>query len=328
MSKLFLLLHLKWIIFRRFLIQVPFPYVLLLSAMALLLGYVLLKIDIPVTWQSIAGVAIIQFFICSRINYRVDKRLFLRQYRGVCLLSVFIDSFLSSIPFVLVNGYLWMTGVIVAFFYSALDLFTRRSVKTRPVFPSPFFMKSSYLWHARQRYALPVIWILIVLFIFIARLHDNYNLGIVVLAGGAFFGFLATIMETEDANFVRMYVSIKHFTARTLVETLYNTALYLFPLVAALFFLFPAEWRITLLLFPVVLLINVQLLWTKYAFYPSSLPAAVIFFFGLLLQGTLSITLYGIIIVPVYTAGLYFLFLKNISTIISVNETINRRMVK
>lgn len=298
----------------------PFPYIFFLSAMALLLGYALLNIDIPVTWQSIVGAVIIQFFICSRINYRVDKRLFLRQYRGSYPLSVFIDSFLFSIPLALVNRYVWGVAVIVAFLYSVLDLSARRSVKTRPVFPSPFFMKSSYLWHARQRYALPVIWILIVLFIFIARLHDNYNLGIVVLAGGAFIGFLATIMETEDAYFVRMYVSIKYFTARTLVETLYNTSLYLFPLVAVLFFLFPAEWRITLLLFPVVLLINVQLLWTKYAFYPSSLLAAVIFFFGLLLQGTLSITLYGIIIVPIYTAGLYFLFLKNIRVIILIDE--------
>lgn len=324
MKQLLLILKLKWIVCKRFFVQVPFPYVLLLSAMALLLGYVLLKIDIPLTWQSIAGVVIIQFFLCSRINYKADKRLFLKQYRGLYPLSVFIDSFLLSIPFILVNGYLWMTAVIVAFLYSALDLSARRSVKLRLVLPSPFFMKSSYLWHAQQRYMLPVIWILIVLIIVIAYLNDNYNLGIVVLGGGAFIGFLATILKTEDADFVRMYVSTRHFVTRTLVETLYNTALYLFPLVAALFFLFPAERRITLLFFPAVLLINVQLLWTKYAFYPSSLLAAVIFFFGLLLQGALSITLYGIVIVPVYTVVLYFLFLKNIRTIISVNERINR----
>ncbi|WP_298647794.1 hypothetical protein [uncultured Proteiniphilum sp.] len=305
---------------KRFLIQVPFPYAFLLSAMALLLGYVLLKIDIPVTWQSIAGAIVIQFFLCSRINYRADKRLFLRQYRDLYPLSVFIDSFFLSLPFVLVNGYLWMTAVIVAFLYSALDLSARRSVKLRPVLPSPFFMKSSYLWHAQQRYILPVIWILIALFIVIAYIHDNYNLGIVVLGGGTFIGFLATIMETEEADFVQMYINTKHFITRTLLETLYNTALYLFPLVAALFFLFPAERMVTLLFFPAVLLINVQLLWTKYAFYPSAPLATVIFFFGLLLQGALSITLYGIIIVPVYTVILYFLFIKNIRAIISVYE--------
>lgn len=245
LKQFLLILQLKWTVCRRFFVQVPFPYVLLLSVMALLLGYVLLKMDISVTRQSIIGVVIIQFFLCSRINYNVDKRLFLKQYRGLYPLSVFIDSFLLSIPFVLVNGYLWMTAVIVAFLYSVLDLSAQRSVKFRPVLPSPFFMKSSYLWHAQQRYLLPVIWILIILIIVIAYLHDNYNLGIVVLGGGAFIGFLATILETEEADFVRMYLSPRHFVMRTLVETLYNTALYLFPLVVALFFLFPAEWRIT-----------------------------------------------------------------------------------
>lgn len=319
-SNFFLLLHLRWVLFKRFLIQVPFPYVLLLLAMALLLGYVLLKMDIPLSWQSVAGAATIQFFLCNQINYKQDKRLLLKQYRGLYPLSFFIDSFLLTIPFVLVNGYLWLTALIVASIYTVFDLSARRSVKFRPVLPSPFFMKSSYLWHARQRYMLPVIWILIFLVIVIAYFQDNYNLGIVVLGGGALVGFLAVILETEDAGFVRNYISTRYFVTRTLVETLYNTALYLFPLVVALFILFPAERWITLLFFPSVLLVNVQLLWTKYAFYPSSMLAAVIFFFGLLLQGALVITLYGIVVVPVYTVVLFFLFKNNIHAIISVYE--------
>jgi hypothetical protein len=171
--------------------------------MALLLGYALLKIDIPVTWQSIVGVIIIQFFFCSRISYRLDKRLFLKQYRRMYPLSVFIDSFLLSVPFALVNGYLWITAVMVSFLYSVLDLSARGSIKIRPVLPSPFFMKSSYLWHAQQRYVLPVIWVLILLFMVISYLHDNYNLGMVVLAGGTLIGSMVTILETEEVDFLQ-----------------------------------------------------------------------------------------------------------------------------
>lgn len=313
---------------KRFLTQVPFPYVLLLSAITILLGYVLLKIDIPATWQSITGVVIIQLFFCSRINYRVDKRLFLRQYPGLYPLSIFIDSFLLSLPFILVNIYLWITAVIVSFFYTVFDLSARHSIKIRPILPSPFFMKSSYLWHAQQRYLLPIIWFLIAIFIVIAYLHDNYNLGIVVLMAGSLIGFLATIMETEGADFVRMYISTKHFVTRTLSETLYNTSLYLFPWVVMLFILFPTEWMITLFFFPAFLLLNVQLLWTKYAFYPSALLAGVIFFCGLLFQMALCITLYGIVIVPVYTVVLYLILKKSIRSILSIDERTNHRITQ
>lgn len=321
MTQLILILKLKWIICKRFLTQVPFPYVFLLSAIAILLGYVLLKVDIPVTWQSIVGAIIIQLFFCSRIHYRMDKRLFLKQYPKLYPLSVFMDCFLLSLPFALVNGYLWVTAVMISFAYSALDLPARHAIKIRPVLPSPLFMKSSYLWHAQQRYLLPVIWVLIVISIVMAYLHDNYNLGIVILAGGSLVGFLATIMETEEIDFIRMYINTKHFTKRTLLETLYNTILYLFPLVVMLFILFPVERMVTLLFFPAILLLNVQLLWTKYAFYPSALLSGVIFFSGLLFQLVLSITLYGLVIIPVYTVVLYFIFLKNIRSIISVDET-------
>ena len=306
---------------KRFLTQVPFPYVILLSTIAILSGYVLLKIDIPATWQSITGTVIIQFFFCSRINYNGDKRLFLKQYPGLYPLSVFIDCFLLSLPFALVNGYLWVTAVIVSFFYSLLDLSAQHSIKFRPILPSPFFIKSSYLWHAQQRYLLPTLWLLIAIIIGIAYLHDNYNLGMVALAGGSLPGFLATIMETEEADFVRIYISTKHFVARTLLETLYNTSLYLSPLVVTLSILFPAEWMVTLLFFPAILLLNVQLLWTKYAFYPSALLAGVIFFCGLLFQLALGITLYGLVIVPVYTVVLYLIFLKNIRSTISLDKT-------
>lgn len=306
---------------KRFITQVPFLYVFLLSAITILLGYILLKIDIPATWQSIAGTTIIQLFFCSRINYTSDKRLFLKQYPRLYPLSLFMDSFLLSLPFVLVNRFLWITAVIVSFFYSVLTLSAKHNIKIRPVLPSPLFMKSSYLWHAQQRYLLPTIWLLIVIFIVIAHLHDNYNLGIVVLAGGSLIGFLATIMETEETDFIRMYINTKHFANRTLLETLYNTTLYLLPLVVMLFILFPAEWMVTLVFFPAILLLNVQLLWTKYAFYPSALLAGVIFFCGLVFQLALSITLYGIVIVPLYTVALYFIFLRNIRSIISIDET-------
>ena len=321
MTQLILILKLKWIICKRFLTQVPFPYVFLLSAIAILLGYVLLKVDIPVTWQSIVGAIIIQFFFCSRIHYRMDKRLFLKQYPKLYPLSVFTDCFLLSLPFILANGYLWVTAVMVSFVYSSLDLPARHAIKIRPVLPSPFFMKSSYLWHAQQRHLLPVIWILIVISIVMAYLHDNYNLGIVAMAGGSLIAFLATIIETEEIDFVRMYISTKHFVKRTLSETLYNTSLYLLPLVVALCVLFPAKWLVTLLFLPAILLLNVQLLWTKYAFYPSALLAGVIFFCGLMFQLALSITLYGLVIVPVYTVVLYFIFLKNIRSIISADKT-------
>ena len=306
---------------KRFLTQVPLPYVVLLSAIAIVLGYVLLKVDIPVTWQSIVGAIIIQFFFCSRINYTSDKRLFLKQYPKLYPLSVFMDCFLLALPFALVNGYLWVTAVMVSFAYAALDLPARHAIKIRLVLPSPFFMKSSYLWHARQRYLLPVIWVLIAISIVMAYLHDNYNLGIVAMAGGSLIGFLSTIIETEETDFVRIYISTQHFVKRTLSETLYNTSLYLLPLVVALCVLFPAKWMVTLLFLPAILLLNVQLLWTKYAFYPSALLAGVIYFCGLMFQLALSITLYGLVIVPVYTVVLYFIFLKNIRSIISADKT-------
>lgn len=305
---------------RRFLTQVPFPYIVLLTAIVILLGYLLVEIDIPATWQSIGGTVILHLFFCSRIKYSADKQLLLKQYPGLYPLSVFIDSFLFSLPFALVNGYLWIVAITVSVLYSALDLSMRQGIKIRPVLPSPLFKKSSFLWHAQQRYLLPVIWILIAILIVIASIHDNYNLGIVVLVGGSLVGFLVTMMETEEGDFVQIYISAKHFIRKTLMETLHNTTLYLFPLVVGLSILFPDEWMVTLLIFPAILLLNIQLLWTKYAFYPSALLAGVIFFAGLAFQLALSITIYGIVIVPVYTAVLYFIFQKNIHSIISIDK--------
>ena len=100
------------------------------------------------------------------------------------------------------------------------------------------------------------------------------------LGVGTLVASFVTIMETENSDFVHIYVDAKRFIVRTLAETLFNTGIYLFPLIVALLVFFPEKWMITLLAFPVVVLVNTQLLWTKYSFYPSYSVAVVFFSLG------------------------------------------------
>lgn len=318
--KLFLLFRLKWKIFKRSMKQVPIVYVLLLLFLSALGVYVLVKLAVPVTWQSMAGAGIIQLFICTRLKYPSDKLLFLKQYPGMYQLSLFMDSFVFTFLFAFVHLYFWMVAVAVALLFSVFYPSLRHNITIRPVLPSPFFLKSGYLWHARQRYLLPAAWIMIALCIVISRVHDNFNLGMAALGVGTLVASFVTIMETENSDFVHIYVDAKRFIVRTLAETLFNTGIYLFPLIVALLVFFPEKWMITLLAFPVVVLVNTQLLWTKYSFYPSYSVAAVVFFFGMLMQGALSTTLYGLVVVPLYTVGLFFFFKKNIHSLLSTNE--------
>lgn len=62
-DKLFLLFRLKWKIFKRSMQQVPIVYVLLLLFLSALGVNVLVKLAVPVTWQSMAGAGVIQLFI-------------------------------------------------------------------------------------------------------------------------------------------------------------------------------------------------------------------------------------------------------------------------
>lgn len=60
---------------------------------------------------------------------------------------------------------------------------------------------------------------MIAICIVISRVHDNFNLGIVALGVGTLVASFVIIMETENIDFVHIYVDAKRFIVRTLTET-------------------------------------------------------------------------------------------------------------
>lgn len=92
------------------------------------------------------------------------------------------------------------------------------------------------------------------------------------------------------------------------------------PLVAVMIVLFPTKWPISLAIFLALTIIAIMLSIIKYAFYPSLTLATVVFVIGLFITSALAVSIYGIALIPIYFAVIYYQFSKNLSKLFKENE--------
>lgn len=315
------ILKLKWTIFKRSFREIPVVYIILLTAIIFVVTYMLLKIDVAVTYKSLSIAGIIQLILCQQIRQGVDKQMLLKQYPYLFKYYRLIDYFFIACIFLFVDTAFWFVALAVSFLYTLIGgWFSGNVPKMRIVLPSPFFVKSSYLWHSKHRYLLPVMWTSIVVLVIIACVKDNYNLGIVAMGGGSFVAFLFTIMQYEKIDFLRMYEDVSRFMLQTFRETVVNTAIFILLPTLCLLSFFPEECLITVMVIMAVFLLNIHLLWIKYLFYPSDVLGGVMFVAGIFLQWVMVASIYGLIALPVYYYLLYRQCKKNIHSILSNYE--------
>lgn len=321
LQQLNITIRLRWTIFIRSLGQVPFVYKIL---MFLLIGGVVVflsKVVLVLTWKSFVVALIVHTFICSRIKYSGKKRYYLKQYKYLLPLSYFVDFVLVAIPFFITNIWLGLVTVLSsALFaiYRTKPIINKFSI---PVLPSVFFVNSSFLWHAKSRYFLPVSWALIIMLTIIAFIHQNYNLALVVFAAGSFFSFFVTIFQNESHEFIQVYVSPKHFIKQTISETIINSVIFmLIPTILLLVF-FPHRAGVTLSAFISLLLTTLNMIFVKYALFPSLPIALFVFVASLALIGALAISVYGAMLIPFYYVLIFYYYRSNIRKIICNNET-------
>lgn len=324
-----LIFHLKGIIWQRSVREIPFVYLVLLSVLALSTGWLLLRAEIPVTWKSLSVVATLQLFICTRLKYRSDKKEFLNQYPKLYVVSLFLDTLFTTLPFFLVDFYFGFVAVTVAVLYIIFSAHTNNRIRVKPlVIPSILFPKSAYLWHSQFRVFLPAVWLFIVVISSIAYIHENFNLAIVVFNGGFFVSIIAVILQKEESDFIRIYLNSTHFRRQTTQETLISATIFVLPLTVLLLLLFPLEWGVIIVSFLSILLISVNLLWVKYIFYPSIVLASLFFFVGIAVQSALAISQYGLALIPFYHLGIYHFLRKRTNHYFIENERINHRITE
>lgn len=314
------IIQIKWTTFKRLTKQIPIVYLLIIVSSLLGLAYFLTRLNIEASWQTVSITSAIYIILFSRIEYKPEHRLLLKQYPNAFYTSVAIDALLISVPFYFVNIISGVTTSMLALVLSLLFVKYEGKPKINPVVPSPFFIKGSYMWHSKMRYLLPMVWLVSLLLIVIVRVHDNYNLATVILGVGVIISFASTIMQAEDQSFVQIYLNKKHFIKTNLKETIYNSVIFILPMVAVMIILFPSKWYISLIMLVAIMVITVMLSVTKYAFYPSLTLALVIFVIGLLAVGALAVSLYGIALIPIYFAVLYYQYSKNVSKLLNENE--------
>lgn len=320
-TQLKLLVQLKWKIFIRFIKEIPVAYLVVLVVLAATVALALTKISIAVTWKSLLTVAAVQTLLCTQVKYKHNKDEFLKQYRYMHILSLFIDTFVLSVPFLFLDIRFWMISVLITAMYL---LFAGKGFSLLPqriIIPSPFFAKSAYLWHSQYRIFVPALWLLILFVTIMAYRHQNFNLAAVALGASSFVTMLIIIFQQEEKDFVTIYLNARHFMRRTLHETLYNAFIFVFPLAVLQLILFPHQW-ITRLGFVFLILLGLNMLWIKYIFYPSSLISALFLFVGMLFQAGCALSIYGTALIPVYYLLLYYFCKKRVEKILTFNEGI------
>ena len=324
LQKMELILRLKWTIFYRIVKQIPIGYSVFLLICAMALLFALLKIEVAVTWKSLLTVSVVHVFLCSQVRYSDEKRQFLKQYKHSLLFLYVTDFLLIAISFFLLNLFFGMATFVTAVLYGLYRSLSLQKRKISVVIPSPFFVKSSFLWHANMRYLFPPVWVGMVVFTILGYVHHNPNLAFAALVVGT-LAIFSTIFQTEKVDFVQMYIDERHFMKRTFIETLCNSTLFLLPFAIAIFFLFPDNRLTTLLVFACALLVITNMLWLKYAFYPSALLAFIMLMMSLFFLGGLSIALYGygLLFIPIYFTFLFGYCKKNIRQILNNNERID-----
>jgi len=297
--------------FFRTLKQIPLIYSTFILVLTMGLVYVLVLITIPVTLKSVLIAVFVHIFLCHSVRYRNEKVLLLKQYKNALSSAYIIDFLLIAVPFFLLNPVFGAVACVTAVLYGMFRAKSLRKPRVSLVVPSPFFVKSSYLWHAQMRYLLPFAWISIIAFIIIGRLHDNPNLAFVAFVGGTFLACFVTVFQSEKADFVQIYISEQRFLRQTLIETVFNTLIFVLPSAIAMLVLFSEKWWAVLLAIASITALNVNVLWIKYAFYPSQMLSFVLFLLSLFFLGALATTIYGLLLVPIYYAFLFRLCKKN-----------------
>ncbi len=322
-----LLFRLKLTIWQRTIWQIPIVYLALLLVFALFIGWALIKADIAVTWKSIAVVAALQFLVCKQLKYPNNKKELLNQYKALFTISFLIDSLITTFPYLFLHFYFWLVALGIVIIYTLYISFSDKSDNEleikQLVIPSPFFPKSAYLWHSQYRVFLPAVWLFIATITVIAHIHENFNLAIVTYGIGIFTSLITTILQKEKSDFISIYLNNKHFRKQTIKETLASVTVLSLPLSVLLLSLFPSEWLIISISFLCVLLVSMNLLWIKYIFYPSIMPASLFLFIGIFIQAVFTLSLYSTPLILTYYIALYSIFKKRTDKYFTGNERVD-----
>ncbi len=320
-NQLKLIILLKLTTLKRSVREIPPVHLILLSIFALSTSWFLLKADIPVTGKSLSVAAMLQLLVCTRLKYPANKKELLNQYPKLYPASLLTDTLLTTLPFLFAHILFWFVAIAVALPYTLLSVQKERKTAIKlPALPSPFFPKSAYLWHSQFRVFLPAVWLFIAAISVIARIHENFNLAIVVYNGGVFVSVITVMLQKEGSDFIGIYLNGSRFRKRTTEETLVSATIFALPPAVLLLLLFPLEWTAITLSFLCILLISLNLLWIKYIFYPSMILASLFFFVGIAVQAALTISQYGLALIPFYHLGLYHFFKKRTHLYFTENE--------
>lgn len=324
LHQLRLSLRLKLKIWQRTIREIPVVYLVLLSLFAFAGIWVLLKINIVLTWKSAITVAIIQSIICTQLHYKNNKKEFLNQFPNLYPIFLFSDTFLSTLPFLLIDIYHWFIALTIGTLYTILSIQSQNKIRIKQtIIPSPFFPKSAYLWHSQFRVSLPVIWLFILAISIIAYAHNNFNLAIVTYCGGIFISLIRVIWQKEEADFVAIYLNSFHFRKRITLETFVSTIILALPLSVLIVCLFPPNWQIIVIAFISIILVSFNLLWIKYIFYPSIILSSLFFFVGVCIQFVCALSPYSIPLIPIYYIALYLILKKKTDKYFTGNERID-----
>lgn len=316
-----LLIRLRRTIFVRSLKQVPLVYKILISLLIVGALLFLSKVELELTWKSTVITLGIHLFLCSRIKYSREKNLYLKQYKHVLMLSYFIDFVLISISFLLINVWLGLTTIVLSLLWATYRSNPLEKSFSLPVLPSRFFMTGSFLWHAKSRYFLPASWILIIMFIITGFIHQNFNLAMVAFVGGVFFSLLITVFQMESYEFIQTYITPEHFIRQSIKETLLNSVVFMSLPAIILLLLFPQQVIVALLTFVALLLIGLNMVFVKYALYPSLPIALFLLLVSMALIAALLISIYGAILIPLYYILIFYLYRNNVRKIISYEKS-------
>jgi hypothetical protein len=270
--------------------------------------------NIPLTSRS-ATIAVLIYAALYGGFFRNQRRaLFLRPLGSTGVMFSAVNLLICAIPFLFVGGFFFLLCLPMG----ALCLWCERLVAKYGVrfalswvMPSPF-LKPSYLWHSQSRPYLILYWVLLVVILFFAGKHSNFNLAIVAFCVVNAVAVTSVMLQQESLSFIRQYRSIRHLTTVMLLEACANTTLFL--LVPAVFLLtaFPTSWKVITLAITVIYYLSASLQLVRFLFWGVT-PFITLLFVGLFLyiQAFLVYSAYGI---PVALLLQYRLYKKYYSS--------------
>lgn len=293
----------------------PFIMQLVIAGLVIFVAYVLLSLQLEITFRSFTGLAIIQLLLSFLVITPSPKeeillltlKIPLRQVKAIKIL-------LLAIPFLLINPLIALGATCCSLLFLLDNSRKTRISFKHIVIPTPF-CKSSYRWVSTFRKG-GICLIAIVLFLQIMSVvHLNPNLAKVsVFLLTCLPAFFTVFGVTDPKDFLYCFKNARWLIFTKLKENLLNTAfLVLLSLPITLFYLLRGEYSFVLVLSGSIFL-NLIMELTYYMLYPSAFIALIVF-------GLLFISLITIIVqLPLWTSILIMLILFCIAYFIAYSN--------